>query len=66
MELERAAFLRDKERQQRIEEKRDMRNHTNGRTLTKEEREARIWAYMYVEPKKPQVLNVQNFLPQGS
>lgn len=49
MELERAAFLRDKERQQRIEEKREQRNQTNGQALTKQERAARIWAFMYVD-----------------
>jgi hypothetical protein len=48
MELERAAFLRDKERAQRIEEKKGQRNHSNGQVLTKAERAARIWAFMYV------------------
>lgn len=48
MELERAAFLRDKERQERLEEKKQKRMGTNGQVLTREEREARIWAFMYV------------------
>lgn len=49
MELERAAFIRDKERQQRIEAKRQQRmggDPANGQVLTREEREARIWAFM--------------------
>jgi len=66
MELERAAFLRDKERQQRVEEKRDMRMGGNGRIFTKEEREARIWAYMYVEQENHRFSIFINFLLQES
>jgi len=53
MELERAAFIRDKERQQRIEAKKQQRmggNPANGQVLTREEREARIWAFMNYKP----------------
>ena len=48
MELERQAFLQDKERQNRIEEKRKrLGKPIKGEVLTRQEREARIWAFMY-------------------
>lgn len=47
MELERQAFLNDKEREQRIlEKKRKQGIPVNGEVLTRKEREARIWAFM--------------------
>jgi hypothetical protein len=50
MELERAAFLRDKERHQRLEDKKQKRMAATASEhfLTREEREARIWAFMWV------------------
>jgi len=45
MELERAAFLRDK---QRAEAKTQRQVAATGLTLTREEREARIWGFMWV------------------
>ena len=48
MELERQAFLQDKERQSRIEEKKKrLGMPIKGEVLTRQEREARIWAFMY-------------------
>ena len=48
MELERQAFLQDKERQNRIEEKKKrLGKPIKGEVLTRQEREARIWAFMY-------------------
>lgn len=50
MELERQAFLKDKEREQRVlEKKRRQGIPINGEFLTRQEREARIWAFMYVD-----------------
>jgi hypothetical protein len=48
MELERQAFLADKEREERIQEKKLKQGilGTNGEHLTMKEREARIWAFM--------------------
>lgn len=47
MELERQAFLLDKEREQRLlEKKRKQGIPVNGEILTRQEREARIWAFM--------------------
>ena len=47
MELERQAFLQDKERQNRIEEKKKrLGKPIKGEVLTRQEREARIWAFM--------------------
>lgn len=49
MELERQAHFQDQERQNRIMEKK--RRHgmpLEGEVLTRQEREARIWAFMYV------------------
>lgn len=49
MDLERQAFLQDRERQQRLEDKkRRMGLPVGGEILTKQEREAKIWAFMYV------------------
>jgi len=49
IELERQAHLQDKERQERIaEKKKRLGMTTQGEVLTRQEREARIWAYMYV------------------
>lgn len=45
MELERAAFLRDK---RRAEAKTQRQVAATGLTLTREEREARIWGFMWV------------------
>jgi hypothetical protein len=48
MELERQAFLQDRERQSRIEEKKKrLGKPIKGEVLTRQEREARIWAFMY-------------------
>lgn len=48
MELERQAFLQDRERQNRIEEKKKrLGKPIKGEVLTRQEREARIWAFMY-------------------
>lgn len=48
IELERSAFLRDKERQQRLEDRKQKRMAatTSDQFLTREEREAKIWAFM--------------------
>ena len=47
IDLERQAFLQDKERQERLEEKkRRLGIPIKGEVLSREEREARIWAYM--------------------
>jgi hypothetical protein len=47
MDLERQAYLRDEERQQRIVEKRRRLGiPTKGEILSREEKEARIWAFM--------------------
>jgi hypothetical protein len=47
MELERQAFIKDKEREERIiEKKRRQGIPVNGEVLTAKEREARIWAFM--------------------
>jgi len=51
MELERQAFLNDKEREQRIlDKKRRQGIPVNGEILTRKEREARIWAFMNQKP----------------
>ncbi|PFH52852.1 hypothetical protein AMATHDRAFT_73975 [Amanita thiersii Skay4041] len=51
MELERQAYLRDKEKQQRIlEKKQRLGMPIRGEILTREEREARIWAFMNHKP----------------
>lgn len=51
MELERQAFLKDKEREERIlEKKRRQGIPVNGEYLTMKEREARIWAFMNHKP----------------
>ncbi|KAJ3517974.1 hypothetical protein NLJ89_g164 [Agrocybe chaxingu] len=51
MDLERQAFLQDKERQQRLEEKRRrLGKPIKGEVLTRQEREARIWAFMNHKP----------------
>ena len=48
MELERQAFLQDRERQNRIEEKKKrLGKPIKGEFLTRQEREACIWAFMY-------------------
>ena len=48
MELERQAFLQDRERQNRMEEKKKrLGKPIKGEVLTRQEREARIWAFMY-------------------
>ena len=48
MELERQAFVQDRERQTRIEEKKKrLGKPIKGEVLTRQEREARIWAFMY-------------------
>ena len=48
MELERQAFLQDRERQNRIEEKKKrLGKPIEGEVLSRQEREARIWAFMY-------------------
>lgn len=47
MDLERQAYLQDVERQNRIlEKKRRLGMPINGEVLTRQEREARIWAFM--------------------
>jgi hypothetical protein len=47
MNLERQAFLQEKERQQRItEKKRRLGMPIKGEVMTREEREARIYAFM--------------------
>jgi hypothetical protein len=47
IDLESRAFLQDKERQERIEEKkRRLGMPIEGEMMSREEREARIWAYM--------------------
>lgn len=47
IDLERQAFLQDKERQDRIaEKKKRLGMPIEGEVLTREEREARIWAFM--------------------
>jgi len=47
MELERQTFLRDKEREERIREKKRRQGiPVNGEYYTMKEREARIWAFM--------------------
>lgn len=47
IDLERQAFLQDKERQQRIvDKKRRLGMPIEGEVLSQEEREARIWAFM--------------------
>ncbi|KAF8745986.1 hypothetical protein AX14_004278 [Amanita brunnescens Koide BX004] len=51
MDLERQAYLRDEERQQRITEKRRRLGiPAKGEILSREEREARIWAFMNYKP----------------
>jgi len=51
MDLERQAYLRDEERQQRIVEKRRRLGiPTKGEILSREEKEARIWAFMNYKP----------------
>ncbi|KAF9534175.1 hypothetical protein CPB83DRAFT_843817 [Crepidotus variabilis] len=52
MEIERAAFMRDRERQQRIEEKKQLRMAATAvpSTITEQERRARIWAFMNYKP----------------
>jgi len=51
MELERQAFLQDRERQNRIEEKKKrLGKPIKGEVLTRQEREARIWAFMNHKP----------------
>ena len=50
MELERQAFLQEKERREHhLEKKKRLGLPIKGEVLTREEREARIWAFMYVE-----------------
>ena len=67
MELERAAFMRDKERQQRIEAKKQRMggNLASGQALTREEQDARIRAFMYVERNPQKALGVQIFLARN-
>lgn len=49
MELEHRAFLQDRERQNRLEEKKKrLGKPIKGEVLTRQEREARIWAFMYL------------------
>lgn len=51
IDLERQAFLQDKERQDRIaEKKKRLGMPIEGEVLTREEREARIWAFMNYRP----------------
>ncbi|KAF9451637.1 hypothetical protein P691DRAFT_807254 [Macrolepiota fuliginosa MF-IS2] len=51
MELERQAFVKDKEREERIiEKKRRQGIPIKGEILTRQEREARIWAFMNHKP----------------
>ncbi|KAJ3573338.1 hypothetical protein NP233_g2493 [Leucocoprinus birnbaumii] len=51
MELERQAFIKDKEREERIlERKRKQGIPVQGEYLTQKEREARIWAFMNHKP----------------
>lgn len=50
MQLERQAFLQEKERREHhLEKKKRLGLPIKGEVLTREEREARIWAFMYVE-----------------
>jgi hypothetical protein len=49
MELERQAYLQEKERQERaLEKKRRLGIPIKGEVLTRAEKEARIWAFMFV------------------
>ena len=51
IELERQAHLQDQDRQNRIaEKKRRLGLPTNGEVLTRQEREARMLAFMYFMP----------------
>ncbi|KAF8165205.1 hypothetical protein B0H34DRAFT_688264 [Crassisporium funariophilum] len=53
MDLERQAHLQDKERQERIaEKKKRLGMPIQGEILTKQEREARIWAFMNHKPSE--------------
>jgi hypothetical protein len=46
--LEQQAHIREKERQERVDEKkRRLGLPVKGEVLTRQEREARIWAFMY-------------------
>ena len=47
MDLERQAYLHDQERQQRIlEKRRRLGMPIKGENLTREEKEARLWAFL--------------------
>lgn len=50
IEIERRAHQQDLERKQRALEKKHRSMPGAGENLTREEREARIWAFMYVKP----------------
>ena len=51
IELERQAHLQDQDRQNRIaEKKKRLGLPMNGEVLTRQEREARMWAFMYSMP----------------
>ena len=53
LELEKRAYELESERQRRIQEKKEKWGcqwPARDQSMTKEEREARIWAFMYVEP----------------
>lgn len=51
IELERQAHLQDQDRQNRIaEKKKRLGLSMNGEVLTRQEREARMWAFMYFIP----------------
>jgi len=51
IELERQAHLQDQDRQNRIvEKKKRLGLPMNGEVLTRQEREARMWAFMYFMP----------------
>jgi len=53
IDLERQAHAQDLERQQRIiEKKKRLGMPIKGEILTRQEREARIWAFMYVRNLK--------------
>ena len=51
IELERQAHLQDQDRQNRIaEKKKRLGLSMNGEVLTRQEREAQMWAFMYFIP----------------
>jgi len=50
IELEQRAHIQDQERQRRLEEKRKRTMPLQGEILSKQEREARIWAFMNHKP----------------